>query len=272
MPFTRSEPGDVRDRVPLGRPGEQRRGDQDAHVHDLRAQELHARTSTTSSTARTLSRDVDGPDAATTRAIASPDGQLAPADPRRRHDRRHRRRPRTCCCRTRPDGQLDGDHAARRRELAEEGQQAGLVLWSGEDPNTFAKIVFINKGATSGASSTSPRATARRTSRRARRSADAAARPTSACARTAPAATSPRARSTARRGCGSPGRSTDLGDPEAPEDRPQGVRRRRLGRTRRGSLYFRVDCSDRIAPDVDARRSRRSSRTASSAGTRRRRR
>ena len=33
--------------------------------------------------------------------------------------------------------------------LTAEGQQAGLVLWNGEDPNTFAKIVFIDKGANS---------------------------------------------------------------------------------------------------------------------------
>ena len=33
-------------------------------------------------------------------------------------------------------------------QLTDEGQQAGLVLWNGENPNTFAKIVYINKGAT----------------------------------------------------------------------------------------------------------------------------
>ncbi len=32
------------------------------------------------------------------------------------------------------------------RDLDEPGQQAGLVLWNGEDPKTFAKIVFIDKG------------------------------------------------------------------------------------------------------------------------------
>ena len=32
------------------------------------------------------------------------------------------------------------------RGLDESGQQAGLVLWSEDDPNTFAKIVYINKG------------------------------------------------------------------------------------------------------------------------------
>jgi glucose/arabinose dehydrogenase/type 1 glutamine amidotransferase len=34
------------------------------------------------------------------------------------------------------------------RDLTSEGQQAGLVLWSSESPNTFAKIVYINKGST----------------------------------------------------------------------------------------------------------------------------
>jgi glucose/arabinose dehydrogenase/type 1 glutamine amidotransferase len=34
------------------------------------------------------------------------------------------------------------------RGLSDEGQQAGLILWNGESPNTFAKIVFINKGDT----------------------------------------------------------------------------------------------------------------------------
>ena len=36
----------------------------------------------------------------------------------------------------------------RVTELTDEGQQAGLVLWQGENPNTFAKIVYINKGTT----------------------------------------------------------------------------------------------------------------------------
>ena len=38
------------------------------------------------------------------------------------------------------------DDAARRARLDQSGQQAGLVLWSEDDPNTFAKIVYINKG------------------------------------------------------------------------------------------------------------------------------
>ena len=45
-----------------------------------------------------------------------------------------------------PDGPFMVTTRLDVRDLGEEGQQAGLVLWNGEDPNTFAKIVFINKG------------------------------------------------------------------------------------------------------------------------------
>jgi PKD repeat protein/glucose/arabinose dehydrogenase/type 1 glutamine amidotransferase len=45
-----------------------------------------------------------------------------------------------------PDGPFMVTTRLDVRDLGEEGQQAGLVLWNAEDPNTFAKIVFINKG------------------------------------------------------------------------------------------------------------------------------
>ncbi len=45
-----------------------------------------------------------------------------------------------------PDGPFMVTTRLDVRDLGEEGQQAGLVLWSEQDPNTFAKIVFINKG------------------------------------------------------------------------------------------------------------------------------
>jgi hypothetical protein len=47
-----------------------------------------------------------------------------------------------------PDGPFMVTTRLNVRDLTEEGQQAGLVLWNGESPNTFAKIVYINKGAT----------------------------------------------------------------------------------------------------------------------------
>jgi PKD repeat protein/glucose/arabinose dehydrogenase/type 1 glutamine amidotransferase len=44
----------------------------------------------------------------------------------------------------------DGDWQATTRfdasTLTAEGDQAGFVLWNGEDPNTFAKITYISKG------------------------------------------------------------------------------------------------------------------------------
>jgi PKD repeat protein len=45
-----------------------------------------------------------------------------------------------------PDGPFMVTTRLDVRDLGEEGQQAGLVLWNSENPNTFAKIVFINKG------------------------------------------------------------------------------------------------------------------------------
>jgi PKD repeat protein/type 1 glutamine amidotransferase/glucose/arabinose dehydrogenase len=47
-----------------------------------------------------------------------------------------------------PDGPFMVTTRLNVRDLTQEGQQAGLVLWNGESPNTFAKIVYINKGAT----------------------------------------------------------------------------------------------------------------------------
>ena len=47
-----------------------------------------------------------------------------------------------------PDEQWMVTTRMRVTELTDEGQQAGLVLWQGENPNTFAKIVYINKGTT----------------------------------------------------------------------------------------------------------------------------
>ena len=48
-----------------------------------------------------------------------------------------------------PDGPWVATVRLDVRSLTAEGQQAGLVLWNGEDPNTFAKIMFIDKGANS---------------------------------------------------------------------------------------------------------------------------
>ena len=48
-----------------------------------------------------------------------------------------------------PDGPWVATVRLDVRRLTAEGQQAGLVLWNGEDPNTFAKIMFIDKGANS---------------------------------------------------------------------------------------------------------------------------
>ncbi|HYI18475.1 MAG TPA: ThuA domain-containing protein [Solirubrobacteraceae bacterium] len=45
-----------------------------------------------------------------------------------------------------PDGPFMVTTRLDVRDLSGEGQQAGLVLWNGTDPNTFAKIVYINKG------------------------------------------------------------------------------------------------------------------------------
>ncbi|HEX7223720.1 MAG TPA: family 16 glycoside hydrolase, partial [Candidatus Limnocylindrales bacterium] len=44
-----------------------------------------------------------------------------------------------------PDGPFMVTTRLDVRDLGAEGQQAGLVLWNAENPNTFAKIVFINK-------------------------------------------------------------------------------------------------------------------------------
>jgi glucose/arabinose dehydrogenase/type 1 glutamine amidotransferase len=45
-----------------------------------------------------------------------------------------------------PDEQWQANTRIAVGELTNEGQQAGFVLWSSENPNTFAKIVYINKG------------------------------------------------------------------------------------------------------------------------------
>ena len=164
---------------------------------------------------------------------------------------------------------MDGHHAARRRASStEEGQQAGLVLWSGENPNTFAKIVYINKGATP----------ALRVRRDARRRGRHPGRPDVRRRR--------RARSYLRVRADGSGRyiaessldgeewvpiSEPIDGPRRPgrrSARPQGLRRRGRRHARRGSLYFRVDCSDRIAPTTTASVEPGAAATASTAGTR----
>jgi len=45
-----------------------------------------------------------------------------------------------------PEGDWTAATKLNRAELTNEGEQAGLLVWEGEDPNNFVKIVFINKG------------------------------------------------------------------------------------------------------------------------------
>ena len=57
-----------------------------------------------------------------------------------------RPRPRTCCSRTR---RRAGGRRRRKLDvstLTTAGEQAGFILWQGENPNTFAKITYISKG------------------------------------------------------------------------------------------------------------------------------
>ena len=88
--------------------------------------------------------------------------------------------------------------------LVNEGEQAGFILWQGENPNTFAKITYISKGTFSQYEWV---ATRNGTIADLGRPADlhAGRRRLAAGQRTtAPAPTSPRARSTARTGSRSP--------------------------------------------------------------------
>ena len=59
-----------------------------------------------------------------------------------------RPRRRTCCCRTRPDGSWQATTKLDVSTLTTAGDQAGFVLWTSENPNTFAKITYISKGTT----------------------------------------------------------------------------------------------------------------------------
>ena len=132
------------------------------------------------------------------------------------------------------------------RGLDQEGQQAGLVLWNAENPNTFAKIVFINKGAT------------RRFEYVATREGetDIQAGPTFA---TAPREAYVRVRANGA-GLYIPEYSLDgetwdaiaqpiedLGDPESVKFGLK-VSDNADAETAARFLYFRVDCSDRVAP------------------------
>jgi glucose/arabinose dehydrogenase/type 1 glutamine amidotransferase len=45
-----------------------------------------------------------------------------------------------------PDGSWQATTRFDASTLTTEGDQAGFVLWNGEDPNTFAKITYISKG------------------------------------------------------------------------------------------------------------------------------
>ena len=136
--------GRVPDRVPVGRPGEQHGDREAAHVHHLGDPELHA-----------------GPQRRVRRRRAQ--RRLGRPEPRPGRARGRRRPARAGHPRGRPvrgpgDGEerapqgragrpVGGHDPARRARAHQAGQQAGLVLWSDDDPNTFAKIVFINKGA-----------------------------------------------------------------------------------------------------------------------------
>ena len=136
--------GGVHGRVPLDRPGEQRRGRQAAHVHDLRARRTARRTSTTSSTATTLDPRWErlNPDDT---ALSVGDGFLD-LEIREGDVFGDQATAKNILLQEAPDGPFMVTTRLDVRDLGEEGQQAGLVLWSEEDPNTFAKIVFINKG------------------------------------------------------------------------------------------------------------------------------
>ncbi len=149
-----------------------------------------------------------------------------------------------------PDGPWVATVRLDVRGLTAEGQQAGLVLWNGEDPNTFAKIMFIDKGANSRFEYVATREDVRTdddiqigpdVARLAARGVHPRA------ARTAPASTSRSSRSTVRPGRRSPRRSRT----SATRTRSGSASRRSSGADATAAarfLYFRVDCSDRVAP------------------------
>ena len=137
------------------------------------------------------------------------------------------------------------------RGLDQSGQQAGLVLWSEDDPNTFAKIVYINKGGDG-----------RRFEYVATREdqADIQAGPTLAGA---PREAYLRVRADGA-GLYIPEFSLDgeeweaisqpIEDLGAPDDLRFGLKQSSGADadTAARFLYFRVDCSDRIAPSSEA--------------------
>ena len=179
----------------------------------------------------------------------------APADhgPQRRHDRRHRRRRRTCCCRTRPPAAGRSTTKLDVSTLTNAGEQAGFVLWQSENPNTFAKITYISKGTSQQYEWVATRNNGGPTSRPARRS---RRRPTDVYLRvSANGAGHVHRRGLDRRRELDADRRRRSPSSATPETLKFGLKvSDTQNSTNRYAAfdYFRVDCSDKIAPATTA--------------------
>ena len=148
-----------------------------------------------------------------------------------------------------PDGQWMVDHAPRRHaSSARRASRPGLVLWNGENPNTFAKIVFINKGTSRQFEYVATRNGGAGHPGRADVPVGAArgVRPRARRRRRAP--TSPRASLDGETWQQIAAPIANLGDPTTLKiglKVSDGADAENAARF----LYFRVDCSDRIAPE-----------------------
>ena len=244
-------PGDYTRRVPLDRPGGQRRGHQVGDVHDRGARELHAEPQ------RRVRRHDARPEVAdrcaTTPAARSlRRGPPADAGPQRRHDRRHGHGEERAAP-GRAGRQLAGTTRLDVSTLTTAGDQAGFVLWNGENPNTFAKITYISKGTTPAV---------RVGGDAQQRSADIHARPadpgppdaTSTCALSANGAGTYIAEGSTDGETWQPicGPITDLGDPTTIKVGLKVSNGDDSTTRHAGFDYFRVDCSDQIAPTTTA--------------------
>ena len=166
-----------------------------------------------------------------------------------------------------PDGSWQIQTKVDVSTLNLEGEQAGIVLWQREDPNTFAKITYIDKGASSQYEWVSTTNDAGQISAGPQISTpdgDVYLRVSSDGAGTYVAEGSTNGEEWVKIA----GDITNLGDPKTlrfglkVSDGDDSANYARFD-------WFRVDCSDRVAPRTTAEVPRRS--TASWAGTRPRR-